>query len=100
MNKRIEEIIDQSMINNSHYVANKGFLLKEEGMLKIAELVIRDVLKLCEDQLSTLVVEEEWDAGWQGCLERMEEIVATHFDINHELFSQHNPEKPFFKIKG
>jgi hypothetical protein len=76
---------------------------------KFAELIIRDFIATCnrlaseaanddDDSLNGLVG-SGWNDGWINCAERLTEIVATDYNINHELFTSYDPTKPFFRNK-
>lgn len=76
---------------------------------KLAELIVRDFIATCDrladeaansnDDALDELIGSGWNDGWVSCAERLTEIVATDYNINHESFVSYDSTKPFFRNK-
>jgi hypothetical protein len=111
MNERIQELAVKAKLMAEEDI-NRQISYNAELKAfanKFAELIIRDFIATC-DRLADEAANDNndafdgligsgWGNGWISCAERLTEIVATDYNINHESFMLHDPKKPFFLSK-
>lgn len=50
--------------------------------IRLAELIVRDCVDLCEDVRVADYVHEDWDKGYDKGLEQAAETISEHFGIS------------------